>query len=212
MWRVRHDVIVATGFAVLAGWGCSASSAPPPTGPLASTGGFCSSQSFTPAAESPYVLPYVIGTTQIMFQGNCSTLGGHRDTFAYDFDLPMGTVVVASRAGTVTFTNDQYADTDHVSGHENNVFIRHDDGTVIRYTHLRQGGVTVSVGQQVLPGSPLGFSGNSGASTSPHLHLQAFLDGTSFNAPNSVPLTFRNAEGALRPTGELIEGQSYRAR
>jgi murein DD-endopeptidase MepM/ murein hydrolase activator NlpD len=146
-----------------------------------------------------------------MFQGNCSSLGGHRGTFAYDFDVPMGTPVLAARAGIVTFANDQYADTDHVSGHENNVFVRHDDGTVIRYTHLRQGGAVVGAGDMITPGLTLGFSGNSGASSGPHLHLQAFRDGTSFDAGNSIPLTFMNAIGATRPSGELIEGQAYRA-
>jgi murein DD-endopeptidase MepM/ murein hydrolase activator NlpD len=82
---------------------------------------------------------------------------------------------------------------------------------VIRYTHLRQGGAVVGAGDMITPGLTLGFSGNSGASSGPHLHLQAFRDGTSFDAGNSIPLTFRNAIGATRPSGELIEGQAYRA-
>jgi murein DD-endopeptidase MepM/ murein hydrolase activator NlpD len=201
---------------VLAGCGAGASG-PGPTGPDTASGptqaanAFCTSQAFTPAADSPYVLPWAVGDAHVMFQGNCSTLGGHRGTFAYDFDFPMGTLVLAARPGVVTFANDQYADTDHVSGHENNVFVRHDDGTVIRYTHLRQGGAIVKAGDRVDPGTPLGYSGNSGASSGPHLHLQAFRDGTSFDADQAVPLTFRNAEGATRPTGELIEGLSYLA-
>ena len=203
----RHIAIATTIVALI---GCGSSASSPTTPDTPSTGNtFCSSQAFTPPAESPYVLSYVVGTTQVMFQGNCSALGGHRDTFAYDFDFPMGTLIVASRPGVVTFTNDQYADTDHTSGHENNVFIRHADGTVIRYTHLRQGGVSVSVGDMVVQGTPLGFSGNSGASSGPHLHLQLFRDGTSFNAPNSLPITFSNAQGVTRPSGELIEGQPY---
>jgi murein DD-endopeptidase MepM/ murein hydrolase activator NlpD len=174
--------------------------------------GFCASRPFTPPAESPYVLPYAVGTAHIMFQGNCSALGGHRTAFAYDFDLPMGTTIVASRAGQVTFANDQYADADNVSGHENNVFVTHDDGTVIRYTHLRQGGALVRAGERVTPGQPIGLSGNSGASSGPHLHLQAFRDGTSFDPPNSIPLTFSNADGRTQPSGELIEGERYVAR
>ena len=37
----------------------------------------------------------------------CSQLGGHRDTFAYDFDLAMGDPVLASRDGTAIIVNDQ---------------------------------------------------------------------------------------------------------
>jgi murein DD-endopeptidase MepM/ murein hydrolase activator NlpD len=177
----------------------------------AAAGSFCNTLTFTPAACSPYVLPFAVGSTQIMFQGNCSQRGGHRDSFAYDFDLSLGTPVHAARDGFVLFENDQYADTDHVSGHENNVFVRHADGSVIRYTHLRQGGVVVRMGDPVEAGTLLAVSGNSGASSGPHLHLQAFRDAGSFDAHNAVPLTFRNALGATRPSGELIEGEAYRA-
>lgn len=207
--RVSARAVLAA--AAVSGAACGGVTRPDPAIPPGSTLSFCAGQSFTPPADSPYVLPYAAGTSHVMFQGNCSALGGHRQAFAYDFDLPMGTPVVASRAGIVTFANDQYADTDNVSGHENNVFVTHEDGTVIRYTHLRQGGALVRAGDKVSPGQTLGLSGNSGASSAPHLHLQAFRNGTSFDADNSIPLTFRNAEGRTRPTGELIEGERYLA-
>jgi hypothetical protein len=73
---------------------------------------FCDGQSFADPAATPYVLPRSPGSTYTMFQGNCSSLGGHRDTFAYDFDLNMGDPIFASRAGEVIVSNDQYADTD----------------------------------------------------------------------------------------------------
>jgi murein DD-endopeptidase MepM/ murein hydrolase activator NlpD len=172
---------------------------------------FCDQQAFAPPPESEYVLPWDVGVSYTMFQGNCSQLGGHRDTFAYDFDLGMGDPVLASRAGTVIIVNDQFSDDDHVEGHENNVFVQHDDGSVVRYTHLMQGSATVSLDQSVLPGDLLGLSGNSGNSAGPHLHFQAFRDRSSFDKSNAIPITFRNALGRTEPNGELIEGVRYEA-
>ena len=146
-----------------------------------------------------------------MFQGNCSTLGGHKDTFAYDFSLGMGDPIYASRAGTAIIVNDQYSDNDHIEGHENNVFVEHDDLTVIRYTHLMEGGAMVTQGQQVLQGDLLGLAGNSGNSAGAHLHFQAFKDRTSFNKPNAIPISFSNAIGAANADGGLIEGIRYTA-
>ena len=152
-----------------------------------------------------------MGASYTMFQGNCSTLGGHKDTFAYDFDLGMGDPVFASREGQVIIVNDQFSDDDHIEGHENNVFIEHADGTVIRYTHLMQGSAEVVTGQQVVQGDLLGLAGNSGNSAGPHLHFQAFRNRSSFNKPNAIPITFSNAVGQTVASGELLEGVLYMA-
>jgi hypothetical protein len=172
---------------------------------------FCDTKLFTPAAESPYILPYLTGSTYTMFQGNCSPPpGGHRQTFAYDFDFGMGDPIYAARTGTVISVNDQYSDDDHTVGHENNVFVEHLDLTVARYTHLMQGGAEVTVGQVVMAGDLLGLAGNSGNSSGPHLHFQVF-QGRNYNANNALPITFSNAVGNLGPNDDLLEGEAYTA-
>lgn len=171
---------------------------------------FCNNAIFPDPATSLYVLPYPVGTTYRMFQGNCSTRGGHRDTFAYDFSHAMGDPVTVSRPGTVIIVNDNFSDDDHVEGHENNVFVQHVDGTVIRYTHLMQGSAMVTVGQQLVEGDIVGLAGNSGNSAGPHLHFQAFA-GRNFAKSNAIPISFRNAIGTARADGALIEGQFYEA-
>ena len=204
MRKVLLSALLGTGIAACGGGGGN--------GPIPNTQtDFCSQQSFTPPAESPYVLPWNVGSTYTMFQGNCSQLGGHRDTFAYDFDLDMGDPVLAARAGIAIIVNDQFSDDDHIEGHENNVFVEHDDGTVVRYTHLMQNGAMVTQGQAVQAGDLLGLSGNSGNSAGPHLHFQAFRDRSSFNKSNAIPITFTNAAGRTEITGELIEGEQYTA-
>ena len=187
------------------GGGGGSGTAPGPAGQT-----FCDNANFPDPATSPYVLPYPVGTTYRMFQGNCSTLGGHRDTFAYDFSHAMGDPFTASRPGTVIIVNDQFSDNDHVEGHENNVFVQHADGTVIRYTHLMEGGAMVTVGQQVVEGDIVGLAGNSGNSAGPHLHFQAFRS-RDFSKSNAIPISFRNVIGTTGINGELIEGQSYEA-
>ncbi len=171
---------------------------------------FCINAVIPDPATSPYVLPYPTGVSYRMFQGNCSQLGGHRDTFAYDFSHAMGDPVTASRPGTVIIVNDNFSDDDHIEGHENNVFVEHSDGTVVRYTHLMQGSAMVSVGQQVVEGDVVGLAGNSGNSAGPHLHFQVFR-GRNFDKSNAVPVTFRNVIGTTRANGELIEGVFYEA-
>ncbi|MGI9265257.1 MAG: M23 family metallopeptidase [Gammaproteobacteria bacterium] len=186
------------------GGGGGSGSAPPPVS-------FCTTQSFTDPATSPYILPWNAGAGYTMFQGNCSTLGGHKETFAYDFDMGMGDPIFASRAGRVILVNDQFSDDDHIEGHENNVFVEHADNTVVRYTHLMQASAVVDVGQQVVQGDLLGLAGNSGNSSGPHLHFQAFRDRTSFGKSNAVPITFSNAIGQTAASGALLEGVLYTA-
>jgi murein DD-endopeptidase MepM/ murein hydrolase activator NlpD len=174
---------------------------------------FCDSRPFTPANQSVYVLPYTVGATFTMFQGNCpaNPAWGHNGMFAYDFNLPMGTPVRAARAGTVIWINEQFADDDHIPGHENLVVIQHSDATVMRYAHLMQNGIEVAQGAAVLAGDLLGFSGHSGNSDRPHLHIDLLRNNTDFSKSNTLPVTFRNAGGTTESSGELIQDQRYTA-
>ncbi|MCB0563134.1 MAG: M23 family metallopeptidase [Phaeodactylibacter sp.] len=165
-----------------------------------------------PPSGSQYVLPYPPGRIYKVIQGNCPAIGGHANTFAYDFNTQTGDTIVACRAGVVIWVNEEYADNDWVSGHENNVFVRHNDGTVIRYTHLQQNGVLVNANSVVSQGQPIGLSGSSGNTGGvPHLHLQAFRDGASYDKWNAIPLNFSNTTGPVNGQNLLINGQSYTA-
>ena len=53
----------------------------------------------------------------------------------------------------------------------NTVAIVHDDGTVAEYAHLSPGAELVKLGQRVNAGELLGYSGNTGYSSGPHLHF-----------------------------------------
>lgn len=59
--------------------------------------------------------------------------------------------------------------------------------------HLRRGSVPVRAGQVVREGEPLGAVGNSGNSTSPHLHFQ-LMDGRDPFKAQGLPCKFRRYE------------------
>jgi len=59
------------------------------------------------------------------------------------------------------------------------VEVDHGYGYVTKYAHLS--GVNVQVGQKIKRGDVIGFSGNSGYSTGPHLHYEVIKNGTKVN-------------------------------
>jgi murein DD-endopeptidase MepM/ murein hydrolase activator NlpD len=172
------------------------------------------SQDFGDPAASPYRLPFLAGRSYLLFQGYCppDPSWGHYGWLAYDFDLAIGDPVVASRAGTVSFVEQRWPDSDRVCGHENSVYVLHGDGTVMAYVHLRQGGARVRVGDEVEAGQAIGWSGDSGCSSGPHLHVALFRDRTSFNKENTLPLNYRDAEGPLDARRGLVQGGRYSVR
>src|SRR5690606_20218640 len=89
--------------------------------------------------------------------------------YAVDFAAPPGTTVLAAREGVVMQVEMHDANAGH--GRANLVRILHDDGSMAVYAHLQPGGALVRPGQAVRRGQPIAVSGNSGASTGPHLHF-----------------------------------------
>jgi len=105
-------------------------------------------------ATSPYVLPYEVDTARLVGQGNCTEPGashqaGGTNQYAYDLMMPIGSAIVAARAGTVSGVRQHFADGTRVAGEENYVFVRHDDGSRALYFHISQNGSLVAVGQPV---------------------------------------------------------------
>lgn len=152
---------------------------------------------------SLYVLPYPVGTTYPLHQGNCS-LGGHRAAYqySYDFLMPIGSLVTAARAGVISEVLDGYEDGNNTI--ENWVKVRHADGTIAAYSHLHS--VQVYVGQEVRAGSPIGLSGNTGQTGGiPHLHFQVSPCSEPVRC-GTLPVTFRNT--APNPNG-LLYNENY---
>jgi len=165
-------------------------------------------------STSPYVLPYSIGETYVVGQGNC-TSSSHNATinqqFAYDFPMPIGTTLVASRSGVVVAVEEGFSDGTGVPGEENFIVIEHDDGTTSRYIHLTTLGALVDLQDTVVQGQAIGMSGHSGNSTEPHLHFDVG-DGPCTPHVNtncrSLPVNFINTSPHVNG---LVQGQSYTA-
>ena len=144
-----------------------------------------------------YALPFDAGRRFTVSQGPLGAFSHGKGSFdeqAYDWLMPTGTAVHAARDGEVVATR---ADSSrggasiHFKHCENYVIIRHRDGSFAEYSHLRSGGVRVRLGQRVRAGEVLGFSGNTGRSSEPHLHFAVFktIDGGS---RETFPIVFAN--------------------
>jgi murein DD-endopeptidase MepM/ murein hydrolase activator NlpD len=66
----------------------------------------------------------------------------------------------------------------------NYVVIDHGDGLVSLYAHLSR--ITVRKGQAVVPGNVIGYEGNTGVTTGPHLHFEVILNGKNVNPRNYI--------------------------
>lgn len=175
-----------------------------------------SSAVFAAPTSSPYCLPWAEGETYTVGQSYCSPPpGSHETRFAYDFLMPEGTEILNVRAGTVVELREQYADDNRTGGQENMVSLRHDDGTISIYMHLRHEGVAVEMGDQVPQGALIGWSGTTGDPGGvAHLHFQVCIRSglCSYTTQEiTLPISFRNAQGVLAPEGGLARGEGYTA-
>jgi len=89
-----------------------------------------------------------------------------------DFAAPIGTPLKAALGGAVAGTGN----TDLVRGCYSFgkwVMIRHPNGLSTMYAHLSE--VSVSTGQPVTAGQTIGYSGETGYATGPHLHFGVYV-------------------------------------
>lgn len=85
--------------------------------------------------------------------------------------------IVAGAAGVIISKSDGNYDRNcsFGGGFWNAVYVRHADGSVAWYGHMKNGSTTAkAVGQAVAAGEYLGVVGSSGNSTGPHLHLELY--------------------------------------
>jgi len=87
-----------------------------------------------------------------------------------DYAAAAGTPVRAIGDGRVVYAGWK-------SGFGNVLEVRHDNGYVSRYGHLRGFAKGVHVGTNVAIGKTIGYVGMTGLATAPHLHFEMLVDG-----------------------------------
>jgi len=105
------------------------------------------------------------GYYQKPFVGGTKTQGLHGYN-AVDYGMPVGTPLYAAADGTVLISKNSGWN----GGYGDYVAIKHPNNTQTIYGHMNK--TVVLVGQTVTKGQLIGYSGNTGNSTGPHLHFE----------------------------------------
>lgn len=109
-----------------------------------------------------------------------------------DFAAPPGTPVLAAADGSVVF-----------AGRHGNygllIKIEHADQLETTYGHLRQFAKGIRAGSRVTKGQVIGYVGETGLSTGPHLYYEVFLAGEQVN-----PIKNRIAAVPIRLAGQKL--------
>jgi len=199
------------------------------------------------ADRNSYLLPWAAGETNrhSVIQGNfvsdrfggctsgCAPHGDPGQLFAWDFDLPEGTEVLAARAGTVGLvaaswpaghcggltpvTNPPpgYLVSPVMGNQANLVRVDHGDGTSALYLHLSSVSDDVlhkaATGGRVAQGEVLGHSGRTGLTRcEPHLHFQVETTVRADWFTESLSVHFADRDVVDQtPDGVPLEGGTY---
>lgn len=123
-----------------------------------------------------------------------------------DFGTARGTRVKAALSGTIMGTGN----TDAVSGcysYGKWVMVRHKNGLATLYAHLDV--ISVKQGQEVATGETIGFSGNTGYSTGPHLHFGVYAAQGVQIQQFSSSINCKNAVIPIAPKEAYLNPLSY---
>ncbi|OGY59623.1 MAG: hypothetical protein A3B23_00690 [Candidatus Colwellbacteria bacterium RIFCSPLOWO2_01_FULL_48_10] len=128
--------------------------------------------------------------------GGVSRLYNGRPHNGLDIGIPIGTPIMSAEDGIVTAVDNngkrlQYG---------RYVLIKHGNNMTTLYAHLSR--QIVQVGQSVKRGETIGYSGNTGYSTGPHLHFGVYW------SPSVIMKSIYPATG-LVPIGVIIDPEDY---
>jgi len=112
------------------------------------------------------------GFTQARLDPILHELRAHRGT---DFAAPIGTPVRATADGAVAFAGQQ-------NGYGNVIIVKHDGRYSTVYAHLSRFAQGVRTGARVEQGETIGYVGQTGWATGPHLHYELRVDGEARDA------------------------------
>jgi len=149
-----------------------------------------------PATDALYQLPFPTGRRYKVSQGQkASSTHKKREAYAVDWNLRTGDPVHAARDGRVVGAGGWSKSKKR--GRGNFIWVRHTDGTYAWYLHLMKDGVVVRRGQQIKTGQLIGYAGNTGKSSGPHLHFQVSVPTSGRYAFRTIPFRLQTSKGVV---------------
>lgn len=142
------------------------------------------------------------GGTGIITQhfGEVSRLYRGKPHNGLDIGTPVGTPVLAAADGKVLAVDNNDLSSWRKYQYGKYILIEHEDGLATLYAHLSK--QVVRKGDSVKRGDVIGYSGNTGYSTGPHLHLGAYWAASILM--KSVP-----PAAGLVPVGVVVSPEDY---
>lgn len=149
---------------------------------------------WTEYADAPSLWP-VVGRLGSSFGQRSDPINGEGAFHpGIDIEAPYGTAVRAAADGEVTGAN-------LGAGYGRQVVLEHGHGVVTLYGHLSS--IAVVPGEHVTRGEVVGYVGQSGRATGPHLHYEVRIHNVPVNPHKYLRTTFQQAmaNGTAGPLG-----------
>jgi murein DD-endopeptidase MepM/ murein hydrolase activator NlpD len=128
-------------------------------------------------------------------------LGVRRAHQGVDYAASSGTPVRAIGEGIVIAAGRR-------GGYGNSIDVRHSNGFVSRYGHLRGFASGIRTGARVSMGQTIGYVGMTGLATAPHLHFEILVGGVHRNPRTALAgRTGAPLPAAERPRFEVAKSQ-----
>ncbi|MFI5310059.1 MAG: M23 family metallopeptidase [Gemmatimonadales bacterium] len=128
-------------------------------------------------------------------------LGEWRAHKGTDYAAASGTPVRSIGDGVVVFAGAR-------SGYGNSIDVRHPNGFVTRYGHLRGFAEGTRAGVRVTMGRTIGFVGMTGLATAPHLHFEVIVRGVQRDPASALA----GEVGVPLPRGDVAQFEKVRRR
>jgi murein DD-endopeptidase MepM/ murein hydrolase activator NlpD len=146
---------------------------------------------YAPFSPPVLELPFPKGKSYTVLQGYYGSFSHNTDfsRYAIDFNMAIGDTITVAAYGYVVGVIDGYkhgGNSPKWRDYANFISVYHPEfGAFTQYVHLVHEGSLVSLGDTVATGQPIALSGNTGFSTSPHLHFNVLrpLKGAVVSTP-----------------------------
>jgi len=115
----------------------------------------------------------------------------YRAHLGIDYAAGRGTPIAAAGSGRITFIGT-------TRGYGNLTKIQHSDGYLTLYAHQKSFKGSLKNGSVVKKGQIIGYVGNTGLSTGPHLHFGLYKDGQAIDPQRVVQVATKKLKGNER--------------